>query len=301
MAQVTENYEELRPYVFSVAYRMLGSVAEAEDIAQEAFLRLDQRDEVDSPRAYAATVATRLAIDRLRSAQVRREQYFGPWLPEPLVDGMAPDAAEQIEMGESLSIAFLVLLETLSPVERAVYVLHEAFDYSYAEIAEVVERSEENCRQIAARARKRIDAGRPRFDPSPEERAALAERFFAAAEEGDMDGLVSMLAADATMSGDGGGKATAAAAPVVGAERVARFIAGLARTGARRGVESRPALVNGQPGLAAYDSDGLLISVLSLEISEGAVQAIHSVVNPDKLGHLGPVSDFARVSRERTA
>src|SRR5215211_4568218 len=239
-----DAYRELRPLLFSIAYRMVGSASEAEDLVQEAFLRLRRAVaggvEVASPKAYLSAVTTRLAIDHLRSARVQRERYVGAWLPEPLLTGQEPDPAGHAETADSLSLAFLALLERLSPVQRAVFLLHEVFGYGYAEIAGILDKSEDNCRQIAARARRHIEAGRLRFEASRRQRDELARRFLAAITEGDTEGLVGLLAADAVLYGDGGGKAPALAAPVHGAERVARFLAGLARRGRAAGMGARP-------------------------------------------------------------
>jgi RNA polymerase sigma-70 factor (ECF subfamily) len=300
-----ELFTELRPLVFSIGYRMLGSVAEAEDIVQETMLRahreLQAGTELASPKAYITAVATRLAIDQLRSARVQRETYVGPWLPEPLLTDTSPgaDVAATAELSDSLSMAFLLVLERLTPVERAVFLLREAFDYGYDEIAPVVGKSEDNCRQIAVRARRHVDAERPRFEPSAAARDELAARFFAAAQEGELAGLEELLAADATLTGDGGGKAHAFPAPLVGRERVARALHAIFRQGARLGATAAPAHVNGQPGIVARDAGGAIVSVLTLEIAGGVVTAIRSVVNPDKLGHLGPRSDVARRRRPR--
>jgi RNA polymerase sigma-70 factor, ECF subfamily len=294
---------ELRPLVFSIAYRMLGSVAEAEDIAQETLLRahreLADGTEIGSPKAHLTAIATRLSIDHLRSARVRREAYVGPWLPEPLLTGAGADPrvdlAADAERSDDLSLAFLLVLERLTPVERAVFLLREAFDYTFAEIAEVVGKTPDNCRQIAARARRHVIAARPRFEPSREAREDLAARFLAAARDGDLDGLLTMLAEDAVFTGDGGGKATAFPEPLVGAARVAHAMRALFRQGARaRGVTVTPAEVNGQPGWVAREADGAVIVVMTLEIAGARVTGIRSIVNPDKLGHLGPVSDRAR-------
>jgi len=293
----TQAFAEERPRLISLAYRMLGSVAEAEDVVQEAFVRLHAAltagEVIDSVPAFLTTVTTRVAIDHLRSARVRRERYVGAWLPEPLLTDRSSDVAERVETTESLSIAFLVVLETLSPVERAVFLLHDVFGYGYDEIAPIVEKSVENARQIAVRARKHIEARRPRFEPSPEERDELARRFFAAVVAGDVDGLVRMLAADAIVVGDGGGKAPALSTPVVGAERVARFLAGLSRFGARYGLSGRFAEVNGRPGLVVVDDDGRIASVAAIDISDRKVRAVHSIANPDKLRHLGEILDLA--------
>jgi RNA polymerase sigma-70 factor (ECF subfamily) len=290
-----DAYQELRPLLFSIAYQMVGSASEAEDLVQEAYLRFHRAvaggAEVASPKAYLSAVTTRLAIDHLRSARARREQYVGAWLPEPLVTGEDADPASHAETADSLSLAFLVLLERLSPVQRAVFLLHEVFGYGYAEIGGLVGRSEDNCRQIAARARRHIEAGRPRFEASRREREELARRFFAAIDQGDTEGLVGLLAADAVIYGDGGGKAPAVTVPVHGAERVARFLLGLARRGRAVGMVVTPAEINGHPGALILDPAGRLLGVLALDIADGRVQTVRSIVNPDKLGHLGPVGD----------
>jgi RNA polymerase sigma-70 factor (ECF subfamily) len=280
---------ELRELAFSIAYRMLGSVAEAEDVAQEALIRLNDADDVERPAAFVTTVATRLAIDVLRSARVRREAYTGSWLPEPLVED---DAVKTVEDEEAVSLAFLVLLERLSPDERAVVVLRESFDYEFADIAEILDTSPANARQLLSRARRRIDEERPRFDPDPGERRALVARFLEAARKGDMDGLVALLAPDAVLMGDGGGKARAIPKPMHGAARIARAMVGFYGTIEEWGVTLQPALVNGQPGFRTVAPDGRLVNVVSLDIEGGAIKRLHSVLNPDKLGHLGPVSDL---------
>jgi len=292
-----DAYRELRPLLFSIAYRMVGSVSEAEDLVQEAFLRFHRAvsggEEIASPKAWLSAVTTRLAIDHLRSARARRERYVGTWLPEPLVTGTEPDAAEHAETADSLSLAFLVLLERLSPVQRAVFLLHDVFGYDYAEIARLVGKSEDNCRQIAARARRHVQAGRPRFETSRRQREELASRFFTAVDQGDTEGLVGLLAADAVLEGDGGGKVPALTAPAAGAERVARFLVGLARRGRAVGMGARPVEVNGHPGLLITDPEGRVLGVLALDIADGRVQAVRSIANPDKLRHLGPVGDVA--------
>jgi RNA polymerase sigma-70 factor (TIGR02957 family) len=295
------DYMEFRPLMFSIAYRMTGSISDAEDIVQDAFVRLTRAlrdgDHITSPKAYLATVTTRLAISHLRSARVRREAYVGTWLPEPLVtDGLAPatapDPAERAEMSDSLSMAFLVLLESLSPTERAVFLLHEVFGYDYAEIAEITGKSEANCRQIFARARHHIDEGRPRFEASREQRDEVARQFFNAVSGGDLGGLLNLLAPDVVMVGDGGGKGIALTETMHGPVRVARFLLGLFRRASKEGTYGVPALVNGQPGAVAYDAEGRVASVFALDIADGVVQTVRSVVNPDKLQHLGPTSDM---------
>ena len=271
--------DELRPLLFSLAYRMVGSAAEAEDLVQEAFLRFHGADGVESPKAFLTTVVTRLAIDHLRSARVRREAYVGPWLPEPLVS--VPGAEDRVERDETLSIAFLALLERLTPVERAVYVLHELFGYGHDEIAGIVEKSVANCRQILTRARRHVDAGRPRFEPSRERREALLSRFMAAIRLGDVDGLVGLLAADAVHYADGGGKAQATLVPIYGADKIARLWANIGRRPLEYGLHDVD--VNGQPGVAAVAPDGTVLTVLTVDVVDDRVQTVWAVVNPDKL------------------
>jgi RNA polymerase sigma-70 factor (ECF subfamily) len=275
---------------------MLGSVAEAEDVVQEALLRvntaLEAGERIDSPRAYVATITTRLAIDELRSARARRETYVGEWLPEPVVVDTREDPERQAEMADSLSLAFLVLLESLSPEQRAALLLHDVFDYDYAEIAEIIGKSEANARQLAVRARSHVDDGKPRFEASKEKREELAGRFFAAAQEGDMDALEALLSEDVVLKGDGGGKAPALARSLHGRNRVARTVGAWSRTGWRvPGLSIRPVEVNGQPGALFLDGEGAVISAMALDIAEGQIQGINSIVNPDKLQHLGRVAD----------
>jgi RNA polymerase sigma-70 factor (ECF subfamily) len=242
--------EDLRRHGFGVAYRMLGSVSEAEDVAQEALLRLTrQEDPIDEPAAWITTVATRLSINVLRSARTRRESYVGPWLPEPLVEDPAPGPASRAELADSLSLALLVLLERLTPVERAAYLLREVFGYEYAEIAGVIERTEVNSRQLVTRARRHLEAGRPRFDADEAARDALLERFLAAAENGDLEALEELLAEDAVLYADSGGKATAPQEPLFGAVLIARFMAAVSQARpASDEFETRRVRVNGQPG-----------------------------------------------------
>jgi RNA polymerase sigma-70 factor (TIGR02957 family) len=299
-----ELLEQLRPTAFAIAYRMLGSVAEAEDVVQEALLRLHaalQRDaRIESPRAYLATVATRLAIDHLRSARVRRETYVGEWLPEPLVADSSADPARQAELADSLSLAFLVLLESLSPEQRAALLLHDVFEYDYAQIAEIVGKSEDNARQLAARARRHVEEQKPRFEASREQRDELARRFFAAAQEGEVDALEQLLAQDVVLQGDGGGKAPALARSLHGRARVARTLRAWMRQGVRiAGAQLRQVDVNGQPGALLLAGDGALLGVMALDIAEGQVQAVRSVVNPDKLQHLGDVADVRALLKGR--
>jgi RNA polymerase sigma-70 factor, ECF subfamily len=280
---VMESHEDLRPYLFAIAYRMLGSVAEAEDVVQEAFLRYHEADvDAESPKAYLATVTTRLAIDQLRSARAKREVYPGEWLPEPIVDD---ESVRHAETADALSLTFLHLLEKLSPVERAVFLLREVFDYPYDDVARIVGKSSANSRQILARAHRHIEEGKRRFEVSREEREEVARRFVAAWEEGDTDGLIELLAPDATVFGDGG-KAPAMPVPLVGAERVAKALIGWSRQAAERGIVHRLASVNGEPGLVFYEPEGRALWVAALEVADGVVVAVRSVLNPDKLAQV---------------
>jgi RNA polymerase sigma-70 factor (ECF subfamily) len=273
---------------FGVAYRMLGSVTEAEDVAQEAVLRLARAPQpIDEPAAWVTTTATRLSIDVLRSARMRREAYVGPWLPEPVVGDGGDDAAAHAELSDTLSQAFLVLLERLTPVERAAFLLREVFDYDYADVARAIERSEANARQLVARARKHVDASRPRFDADEALRNRLLERFLAAADEGDVAGLEALLAEDASLYSDGGGRATAARRPLFGAPRIARAMAGITRlTRRNRELEVELVPVNGQPGAISRTTDGAVWSVLTIDVCDGRIQTVRIVRNPDKLAHL---------------
>jgi RNA polymerase sigma-70 factor (ECF subfamily) len=288
----------LRRLLFSIAYRMVGTVSDAEDLVQEAFLRLHRAQqggtEIESQKAFLTTVITRLSIDHLRSARVRREEYVGEWLPEPLLADPGPGPADHAETSDTLSLAFLVLLESLSPLERAVFLLHDVFGYSFAEIANVVGKSEENARQIAARARKAVDARRPRFDPSEEERRAVAERFFAALA-GDAADIAAVLSEDVVLHGDGGGKAPAIARALQGVDRVSRTFANWVKQGVRIGATVDFAVVNGQPGAIFRTAEGEVVSVLMLKISDGKVSELFSIVNPDKLQHVGKVADLNEV------
>ena len=287
----TEDFERHRSLLFSIAYRMLGSVAEAEDVVQEAYLRWREvpETEVRSPRSYLSAVVTRLSINRLRSARAQRERYVGPWLPEPLLW----DRAEEIATGsagldESLSIAFLVLLESLNPVERAVFLLREVFDYDYEEISRIVNKSEANCRQIAHRARQSVAARRPRFEHSREQEERLTRQFLEACTSGDMEGLLGLLSEDVTLWSDGGGKVAAAPYPIHGPERVARFLLGVLRT-VPPGFSARPARINGGPGAVGY-VNGHPTGVVALDYADGRLRGVHIVVNPDKLRTLTPSS-----------
>jgi RNA polymerase sigma-70 factor (TIGR02957 family) len=287
--------DELRPVSFAIAYRMLGSVSEAEDVVQEVLLRvhqaLDAGEQIASPHAFVATVTTRRAINELRSARARRERYVGEWLPEPIITDGRGDPAQQAEMADSLSLAMLVVLESLSPEQRAVLLLHDVFDYPFSEIAVIVGKSEGNVRQLASRARRHIEQRRPRFKPTREQRAELARRFFRAAEQGDLAGLEVLLASDVELTGDGGGKAPALARTLRGRSRVARMLinAVVARLPE---VSVRRAEVNGGPGALYLDAQQRLVAVVALEIAGDQITSINSVVNPDKLKHLGPVGDL---------
>ena len=280
--------DDLRPLLFSIAYRMLGSVAEAEDVVQEAYLRrASASGVVENERAFMTTVTSRLAIDVLRSARVRRESYVGDWLPEPLVE---PEAPAVVETEESVSLAMLVLLERLNPVERAVFVLRDSFDLGFDQIAGIVDRSEDNCRQILSRARKRVADERPRFDADPGERRTLAARFLAAAREGDLEGLVAVLAPDAVLIGDGGGVARSIPHPMRGALAIARALITFYGQVDTLGVTLEPVWVNGHPGFRTVDSDGRIVNVVGVDVVDGRVASIYSMLNPEKLGHLGETS-----------
>jgi RNA polymerase sigma-70 factor (ECF subfamily) len=301
----SETFEELRPLLFSIAYRMLGSVAEAEDVVQDSFLRYhhalhEQGASIESPKAYLSAVATRLAIDHLRSARARKETYIGEWLPEPLLtDQRSPDAAKHAEDADSLSMAFLLLLERLSPVERAVFLLHDVFDYGYDEVADIVGKSEDNTRQLAVRARRHVDENRPRFEASRHERERLADRFFEAVGDGDMDGLVELLAADVVVYGDGGGTSPSWRKPIFGRDRVLRLLLGMGGHADQLGVAMRRVEVNGQPGAMFLDPEGRLMWVMTVDVADGVVQTVRSIINPAKLRHLGPLADVRALMHQR--
>ncbi len=283
-------YLTLRPLLMSIAYEMVGAVGEAEDIVQEAFLRLHRAaaggTEIESPKAWLSTVVTRLAIDHVRSARVRRETYVGTWLPEPLLTNPAPDAARHAEIVEALSMAFLVLLERLGPVERAVFLLRDVFGYGFDEIAAIVDKSEDNCRQIAVRARRHVQDGRPRFEASRERREALARRFFEAVGAGSTDALVDLLAAEVVLYTDGGGRGPAFPQPIHGRESVMRIFSGY-RPAALGAVEQRFAELNGQPGVVFLDAEARAVAVIALDVADGQVIAVRAISNPEKLRHLG--------------
>jgi RNA polymerase sigma-70 factor (ECF subfamily) len=296
--------DELRPTAFAVAYRMLGSVSEAEDVVQEALLRvhqaLDAGEQLDLPRAYVTTIATRLSINELRSARARRERYVGEWLPEPIVTDGEDDPARHAETADSLSVAMLVLLESLTPEQRAVLLLHDVFDYGYRQIAAIVGKSEDNVRQLASRARRHVEQGRPRFQTTREQREELARRFFQAAEQGDLAGLESLLAHDVQLTGDGGGKAPALAQTLRGRSRVAGMLVEWLSLGSRApGISLRQVEVNGGPGALFFDDRQRLVGVTALEIVDGEIKGIGSIANPDKLRHLGPVGNLGAVLKAK--
>jgi len=294
-----EEFEQLRPLLFAIAYRILGSVVEAEDAVQETWLRFEAAQaEPVSTKAFLSAVVTRVAIDVLRSARVRREEYVGPWFPEPLLADPYQDPARAAELADSVSMAALLLLERLSPLERAVFVLREVFRFEYDEIASAVGRSEDACRQLASRARRHMDAGRPRFDADRREREQLAERFFAALRDGEVGQLRDLLAADVQVIGDGGGKAPAFTRGVTGFDRVIRVLEGLVPAIGVVDLGVEPHEVNGEPGAILRDADGRVIGTLALDILGGRIQTIRGVLNPDKLHHLGPVGDAWEINRE---
>jgi RNA polymerase sigma-70 factor (ECF subfamily) len=304
---VDQVYGELEPLLFSIAYRMIGSATEAEDIVQEAFLRYHRTGiegtTVESPKAYLSAITTRLSIDHLRLARVKRERYVGTWLPEPIVTDDEEDIERYAETADSLSLGFLVLLERLTPVERAVFLLRDVFDYGYDEVASIVGKTESNCRQIAVRARRRVHAGRPRFEASRTKRQELATRFFEAALAGDKQGLVSLLAADIVAYADGGGKGFAFPKPVHGRERVARLFGGSDRTKWFDVLWVMFTEINRQPGAIFFLPNGTAVIAVSLDIAENQVQTVRAVTNPDKLRHLrrltGEITSETRLSQTR--
>lgn len=294
--------DELRPVAFAIAYRMLGSVSDAEDVVQEALLRVHQAlqagEQIASPRAFVATVTTRLAINELHSARARRERYVGEWLPEPIITDGHEDPTQHAEMADSLSLALLVLLESLSPEQRAVLLLHDVFDYDYAQIAEIIGKSQDNVRQLATRARRHLEQRRPRFQTTREQRDELARRFFAAAEHGDLPGLEALLAHDVELTGDGGGRVPALARTLRGRSLVARTLMNSLLFGSRLpGLSLRPVEVNDGPGALLVDAQQRLIGVMALDIAGGQIRSICSVVNPEKLTHLGPLGDLGSLLR----
>jgi RNA polymerase sigma-70 factor (ECF subfamily) len=290
-----ESFGELRPLLFSIAYQMIGSVVDAEDIVSESYLRL--RGAVDSGRQirnlkqYLATTVTRLSIDHLRDAQARREAYEGPWLPEPLVgDGAASDF-ERVELADTISMAFLVLLESLSPTERAVFLLREVFEFDYPTVARIVDKSEANCRQLLRRAKRQVEARKPRFEVDARRREELACLFFTAIQDGDIEPLVTLLAEDVVMYGDGGGQGPSLPRPINGRDKVLQLLKVFAGMSVDQGLHIKQTLVNGQPGAVVRTPDGRLLNVMSLDIADGSVQTVRSVLSPEKLHHLGPLVD----------
>ena len=294
-----EEFQELRPLLFSIAYRLLGSVSEAEDAVQETWLRYEAAPTPPaSTKAFLSAVVTRISIDVLRSARVRREEYVGPWFPEPLLTDPYQDPERSAELADSLSMAALLLLERLSPLERAVFVLREVFGFGFPEVASAVGRSEAACRQLAVRARRHMDAGRPRFETDRKGRDELAERFLDAFRDGDVDGLRELLAADVQMVGDGGGKAPQWGDRFIGAGNVAGVLAGLMPLFAKIRAQVDPRQINGQPGAIFRVRDGKVLSTWVFDILDGQIQTIRTVNNPDKLGHMAPLADAWGALRE---
>lgn len=297
----TEEFEAVRSLLFSIAYRILGSVSEAEDAVQETWLRYEtSTTQPVSPRAFLSATVTRISIDVLRSARARREEYVGNWFPEPLLTDPYDDPARAAELADSLSTASLLLLERLSPLERAVFVLREVFGFGFADVASAVGRSEAACRQLAVRAKQHMEAGRPRFEADRRERERLAARFYTAMRSGDVDGLRALLAADVQMVGDSGGKAPQWGTGVFGAPNVARVLAATVPYLMEVGAVVEEGLVNGQPGAVFRDRDGRVVNTMALDIADGQIQTIRAVINPDKLAHLGPVADAWAVLRDAT-
>ncbi len=290
MTSATDTFTELRPLLFGVAYRMLGSVTDAEDTVQDAFLRWTgvDSDQVDSPRAYLTTVVTRLCLDRLKSARTKREVYEGPWLPEPLVDEGTAAAGRASELADSLSMAFMVLLEKLSPPERAAFLLREVFDLDYPEVAAALERNEPACRQLVRRARTRLHQPERRFEASEADSERLREQFIAATGAGDLPGLVCLLADDAAVYTDHGGKAAAARRTILGADKVARFFIGVSQKFRQPDSSMEERVVNGHPGFVVFER-GHAVTAGSLEMRDGRVSAIYIVRNPEKLRHIHPI------------
>jgi RNA polymerase sigma-70 factor (ECF subfamily) len=281
-----EEFQSYRPLLFSIAYRMLGSASEAEDVVQDSYLRYRSAPpgEVRSAKAYLSTIVTRLCLDQLKSARARREQYIGPWLPEPLLTVDDPPELRTVELRESVAPAFLVLLESLTPQERAVFLLREVFEYGYDEIAAMLALSAANCRQIFHRAQRQVAERRPRFEPAPEAQRRLVERFLVACRDGDMAALTAVLAEDIVAWSDGGGKVSAARNPIRGREHVARYLLGQLQK-ARAGLRYELAEVNGLPAVLTFDG-ATLVYVATFELSGGAVHGLHSVLNPDKLAYI---------------
>lgn len=295
------EFEQLRPLLFAIAYRILGSVAEAEDAVQETWLRWDTSAAVPaSTKAFLSAVVTRISIDVLRSARTQRETYIGPWLPEPLLTDPYQDPVHAAELADSLSTAALLLLERLSPLERAVFVLRDVFGFEFTEIASAVGRSEAACRQLAVRARHHMDGGRPRFEADRAERDVLAARFFDALRHGSVEQLRQLLAADVQAIGDSGGKAPALAKSVTGADNVARVLASIFSRLTAIDATVQPREINGQPGAIVHDRDGKIINTVTVDVLSGQIHTIRFMLSPDKLAHLGPVADPWAIAREAT-
>ena len=286
-------FDRHRPLLFAIAYRMLGSSADAEDILQETFIRWQQAPDfrIESPRAMLVTILTRLAINHLQLARFQREEYFGNWLPEPLVTGPRQNPLSSFEIDESISLAFLLLLERLTAMERAVLVLREVFDYKYSEIASILEQSESNCRQILRRARQHIKDHRTRFDTSQEHRKELLRKFSEASLHGDLEGLVALLSRDAVFYSDGGGKAPALPRPIHGAANIARGVLEGLRKLVPKNLVRRPAEINGQSGIISF-FDGRPFSVFTLDIRDGLISRVYVVTNPEKLKRIPLLESF---------
>jgi RNA polymerase sigma-70 factor (ECF subfamily) len=280
-----DEFEQYRPLLFSIAYQMLGSAMEAEDIVQETYLRYQSASDVESPKAFLTTITTRLCVNQLNSARVKREQYLGPWLPEPLLDSASPlIPGVQFDKHETISMAFLVLLEELTPPERAVFLLREVFDYEYPEIARILEREEADCRQLYSRAKKHLADHRPRFQSSPEQHRQMLERFLQAVQGGQVDALTMMLAQDAVLWADGAGRPGAATRPIFGSNSIARFVQGTQRYLPEKYV-SGIEIVNGEPALVIRVEEKAFL-VLMIELSGSGIQTIRAIGNPEKLTHL---------------
>jgi RNA polymerase sigma-70 factor (ECF subfamily) len=288
------TFDQYRGLLFSVAYRMLGSVADAEDMLQETFIRWQQArgEEIRSPRAFLVTIISRLCINHLQSARAQREEYVGEWLPEPIVTGPGSDPLEMVRIDESLSMAFLVMLERLTPVERAVFLLREVFAYDYSEIAAILSQSETNCRQILSRAKQHVGAMRPRFKTSQRKKKDLLERFFKATSSGDMEGLVALLASDVVLHSDGGGKGVAALNLIRGVDKVARGALGAFQRLLPKNLAIRVTQINGDPGIVSY-LNGKPYSVLTFDASEDRIHAVYVVTNPDKLARVPPLTGIS--------
>ena len=294
-----ERFQELRPLLFAIAYRILGSVSEAEDAVQETWLRYAaSAGEPASVKSFLSAVVTRISIDILRSARVRREAYVGQWFPEPLVTDPYQDPERAAELADSVSMAALLLLERLTPLERAVFVLRDVFGYDFSEIAMAVGRSEAACRQLLVRARRHMEEGRPRFDTDRREREELAARFFEAFREGDLDGITELLAADVQALADGGGKGPAFTKPIIGIDNVPRVMVAFAPLIQMAGMIAELHDVNGQPGAIFRTRDGKVLAIMGLDVLDGRIQTIRTIVNPEKLDHLGPVGDAWAVREE---